>query len=225
MKNILNIYKPVDWTSNDVVQKVKKLIKANKVGHAGTLDPNADGVLVLGINEATKQLNQLLLDNKQYLATIQFNTATDTYDVTGTIIQTDNTIIKLEDIKKALEEFKTNQYYQTPPAYSAIKINGLKAYDLARKKIDVKLESRLVKLLDYEIVSYDQINQQLVILIDVSKGFYVRSLAVDLASKLNSCAHLAKLTRTRSGNFDIKDSIKIEQVYDFWTQQNQSKIN
>lgn len=225
MKYILNIYKPLNWTSNDVVQKVKKLIKAKKVGHAGTLDPNADGVLILGIDEGTKQLSQLILDDKQYLATIQFNVATDTYDATGKIIKTDDKTITLDDINKALESFKMDPYHQIPPAFSAIKINGKKAYDLARKNIEVKIEPRLVKLLAYQIINYDVTKQELIILINVSKGFYIRSLAVDLATKLNSCAHLAKLTRTKSGNFDIKDSIKIEELYDLWIKQIKSNIH
>lgn len=215
--NILVVNKPLNWTSNDVVQKVKRVIKAKKVGHAGTLDPNADGVLVLGINEGTKELANLILDDKEYIATICFGIKTNTFDSTGLITEKKLSIFNYEDLKKVLDEFLTNEYYQVPPAFSAIKINGKKAYELARDNIEIEIKPRLVKIYEYEIIDFS--NFELKIRLLVSKGFYIRSFANDLAQKLKTVGCLLKLTRTKSGPFLINEAVEIEEVYDYWIKQ------
>ncbi|WP_303923330.1 tRNA pseudouridine(55) synthase TruB [Ureaplasma parvum] len=224
-KNIIIINKPIKWTSNDVVQKVKCLIGAKKVGHAGTLDPNASGVLVLGINEGTKLLTKLILDNKSYIAEIKFGTSTNTYDATGEIVSSTNRMVTLTEVTKIVKDFYKNDYWQKPPQFSALKINGQKAYVLARQKVDFEIAPRLVKIFKYQIIDFNYEKQILKISLDVSKGFYVRSFAVDLANKINSLAHLLTLIRTQSGPFEIKDAIEIEQVYDYWNNINKYSQN
>ncbi|MCV3728742.1 tRNA pseudouridine(55) synthase TruB [Ureaplasma miroungigenitalium] len=216
-KNILVINKPLDWTSFDVVNKLKYLLKVKKIGHAGTLDPNATGVLIIGINQGTKLLGQLTLDEKEYVADILFNVHTDTYDIVGKVLYRDEKKVNLEMIQKAMEIFVQQDYHQTPPMHSAIKINGKKAYDFARKNIHLELPSRLVQIKEYEIISFT--DNILKIRLLVSKGFYIRSFAVDLAKQLNTYATLKNLIRTRSGEFSLEDAMEIEEVYDYWTQQ------
>ncbi len=206
--NIFCIYKPLKWTSNDVVKKIKYALKLKKVGHGGTLDPLADGVLIIGINEGTKLLNNHLNETKQYLTTITFGYETTTLDLEGEVIKRTDIYPKIKEIEIVLNEIKNTEYWQTPPNYSAIKINGKPAYEYARNNCEIKIEPRLVKLIDYKIIEYS--NKQLKILIDVSKGFYVRSFARDLATKLNSLGTITQLTRTRSGEHKIENSKKIE---------------
>ncbi len=208
--NLLLINKPKHWTSNDVVKKVKNILNLKKIGHAGTLDPLATGLLILGLNEGTKQLNSLLLDNKTYLATIHFNYSTTTYDSEGDVVNYRPMTLDLVAIKNALDTFLNCDYYQLPPKYSAIKVNGKKAYELARKNIDFALEPKLVKLCNYEVIDYS--NNQLIIKIDVSKGFYVRSFAYDLGIKLNNFATLANLMRTKIGNYKLDDALEIKDL-------------
>lgn len=211
MEKILLINKPIDWTSNDVVQKIKNTFKYKKVGHAGTLDPNATGLLIIGYDESTKQLSKLIIDDKQYIAKIKFGIETNSGDITGTITNKKETELDINDIKNKCDSFLDN-YYQTPHAYSAIKINGKKAYEYARKNIDVKIEPRLVKIYHYDLINFDSINQELIIKIDVSKGFYVRSFAVDLAKKLNTYATIISLERTKCGKYQLIDAIELDQL-------------
>lgn len=211
---LLLVDKPKHWTSNDVVKKVKSIIKVKKIGHAGTLDPLASGLLILGINKGTKLLNNLLLDTKTYLATIHFNYYTDTNDSEGQIQEYQYKDINLDDIKKELNSFKNSEYHQFPPKYSAIKINGQKAYDLARKNVDFKIDSKVVKLINYNIISY--VDKELIVEITVSKGFYVRSFAYDLGIKLNNFANLANLVRTKIGEHSLKEAHTIKEIYDLY---------
>lgn len=211
---LLLVNKPKHWTSNDVVKKVKSILKIKKIGHAGTLDPLASGLLILGINKGTKLLNNILLNTKTYLATIHFNYFTDTYDSEGNIQRYEYKNINLEDIKKVLDFFKNNDYYQLPPKYSAVKIKGQKAYELARKNIDFRIEPKLVKLIDYKIINY--LDRELIIEITVSKGFYVRSFAYDLGIKLNNFGNLANLIRTKIGKYSLKEAYTIKEIYDLY---------
>jgi tRNA pseudouridine55 synthase len=212
MDNIYIIDKPKGLTSNDVVQIIKRHFHYKKVGHAGTLDPNATGVLVIGYNAGTKLLTNLINHDKEYIADIQFGIQTDSYDITGKVVKTkpyDH--IKLEHIKKTLDEFKNNDYWQTPPAFSAKKIKGQKLYELAHaQKTIPNIPPQLTKLIDYQIISYQ--NGVLKVKLTVSKGFYIRSLANDLGIKLNSYGVLTELQRTRSGEFDIKNSIPLDKL-------------
>lgn len=209
MKNIILIDKPIGFTSNDVVCKIKKTFGYKKVGHAGTLDPQASGLLVIGINSGTKLLTNHLLDDKQYETTFTFGIKTNTGDAQGKIIKKCKSNITLPMIKKMSKFFLANEYYQTPPIFSAKKINGVCAYKLARAHKKVKLKPQLVKIKKMKIVEFDSVLKTLKIIIDVSKGFYVRSFCSDLAKKLKTIAYVSMLRRTKSGIYHIKQAIPL----------------
>lgn len=211
---LILINKPKHWTSNDVVRKVKQILKVKKVGHGGTLDPLATGLLILGIEEGTKELNNLLHTTKEYEAIIHFNYETSTFDAEGEVINYQPKVIKLNELISALDWFVATDYYQIPPKFSAVKINGYKSYDLARKNVSFELEPKLVKLFNYKIVSFS--HNELRIILEVSKGFYIRSFAHDLGIKLNNYANLANLKRTKIGNFNINDAYQIKDLYDLY---------
>ncbi len=211
MGNIILINKEKEWTSNDVVQKIKRSCNYKKVGHAGTLDPNATGLLILGINDGTKKLTKLILDSKQYIATIDFDYSTDSGDITGKIINTKNkTVIELNVLKKQCDFF-LNNYYQKPHKYSAVKINGKKAYEYARNNIDVEIKEKIVNLYHYEIIDFDECTNRLIIKLDVSKGFYVRSFVEDLSQRLQTYGCLIELERTKCGEYSIENSLKVNE--------------
>lgn len=213
-QNLLLVNKPKYWTSNDVVKKIKGILRVKKVGHAGTLDPLATGLLILGINDGTKCLSKLLLNDKTYIATIAFGYQTTTYDAEGEIVKTKDVIPNLVEIETALNSFKNSPYFQTPPAYSAIKINGKKAYELARANKEFVIEPREVSLHNFQILSYE--GDKLVLELNVSKGFYVRSLAYDLGLKCNSLGTLINLNRTKIGSFKLSEALEIKDVYGYW---------
>ena len=210
MKNIILIDKPIGLTSNDVVCKIKKVYGYKKVGHAGTLDPQASGLLVIGINRGTKLLTNLLFDDKQYEATFTFGIKTNTGDAQGKIIKKCQSHVTLTTIKKASKFFLTNEYYQTPPIFSAKKINGIRAYKLALASKKVKLKPQLVKIKKMKIIKFDAQQQTLKIVINVTKGFYVRSFCNDFAKKLKTIAYVSALRRTKSGKYDLKHALSLD---------------
>lgn len=207
--NIIVVDKPKGKTSNDIVQFVKRKYNLKKVGHAGTLDPNATGVLVLGLNEGTKLLSKLILEDKEYIATIQFGYQTDTYDLEGKITNISKDKIDKEKLFDILNKYNNFEFDQLPPIYSAIKVNGKKLYEYARDNKEVKLEPRKVKIFNNEILSFDEVKNILIIKLKVSKGFYIRSFANDLGIELNNYATLIDLRRTASGNYTIEQAINV----------------
>ncbi len=210
--NILVMNKPTHWTSNDMVQKIKHIYHAKKVGHAGTLDPLASGVLVLGINEGTKQLSHLIMDDKRYFATIKFGYETETYDLEGKVVATKPYNYSREELLAALDSFMDEPYYQKPPKYSAIKVNGKKLYEYARKNQPVEIKPRLVEIKNITIVHVRKGRVDLVM--DVSKGFYVRSFAHDLAAKLDTYGTITEIVRLKSGPYTIYDAKDLDDIYD-----------
>ena len=203
----LNIYKPVGITSHDVVAKMRKITGIKQIGHTGTLDPFAEGVLPVCIGKATR-LIEYLKDDKEYLATVQFGASTTTYDRDGEIVFTSDKKVLEEDVRRALENFK-GEISQTPPLYSAIKIKGKKLYEYARKGEIIEVQPRKVTIENIELKSFNFDLQQAEILIKCSKGTYIRSIAYDLGQLLECGAHLIKLVRTQAGNFRIEDSIEL----------------
>ncbi len=202
---ILNIRKPIGWTSNDVVRWVK--IRAEgKVGHAGTLDPFADGVLLLCIGKATKQVPELMALEKEYRAVIEFGLKTDTLDISGKIVDRRAVNLKEELVRDVLPEF-TGVIEQTPPAFSALRVEGRRAYDLARSGKEVDLEKRRVSIHRIELIRFQ--GRQVEIKVVCSKGVYIRSLARDIAEKCGEIGFLRKLTRTRIGRYCIEDSLSL----------------
>ena len=213
MDGILIIDKEKNYTSRDIVNIVGKTLKTKKVGHTGTLDPLATGVLVICVGKATKLVDILTNHDKEYIADITFGIKTDTLDITGNILREENKIIKKEDIIKVLNNYK-KEYDQQVPLYSAVKINGKKLYEYARENINIELPTRRVKIYDIELLNYKIIDNKTHIKIkcNVSKGTYIRSLIRDIGTSLNTVATMTDLRRTKLGNFNIEDSIKVEDI-------------
>src|SRR5437879_4672171 len=197
MDGILNINKPTGMTSHDVVAKIRKILQQKRVGHAGTLDPAASGVLPICIGHGTRVAEYLSESGKAYQAEIIFGVVTDTYDSEGTIIRTASVAeLLLPQIEEALSHFLGPQL-QLPPRYSAIKIQGQPAYKRVRAGQEVTLEARPITITSLTIIAWN--SPRLTLAIECSKGTYIRSLAYDLGEQLGCGAHLAALTRTRSG--------------------------
>jgi tRNA pseudouridine55 synthase len=207
---ILNINKAVGMTSHDVVAKVRRLLKQKRVGHTGTLDPLASGVLPICVGQATRVAEYLSESGKAYLAGIVFGVVTDTCDAEGSVIRTaDASQLTLAQIEAALPHFLGEQM-QVPPRYSAIKLKGQPAYRLARAGEEVVLEPRPVTIHHLDIQAWQP--PRLTLAVECSKGTYIRSLAYDLGERLGCGAYLASLTRTRSGPFTLSESITLEQL-------------
>ncbi len=210
MFGFLNVYKPVGMTSHDVVAKLRKLTNIKQIGHTGTLDPFAEGVLPVCIGKATR-LIEFLDDDKEYLATVQFGVSTTTYDREGEITFSSDKKVTVENIKSSLTEFQ-GEILQYPPIYSAIKVKGKKLYEYARSGQQVDIQPRKVIIEKIELKLFDEKLQQAEILIKCSKGTYIRSIANDLGNKLECGAHLTKLVRTQAGKFRIEDSVNLESL-------------
>ena len=195
-------------TSRQIVSKISKTLKINKIGHGGTLDPLATGVLPIAIGEATKLISFIQNKNKKYSFTIKWGETTDTDDVEGKVLDKSDVRPNEKEIKKALISFR-GKINQRPPIYSAIKINGKRSYYLARKKIDIKHNLRQIEVHELnlkKIVNSDLAEFEVI----CGKGTYVRSLARDIAEKLKTKGHVTKLRRHFVGNFDEKDTIFID---------------
>ncbi len=207
MFGVLNIYKPKGMTSHDVVAVLRKKLNIKQVGHTGTLDPFAEGVLPVCIGKATR-LIEYFDDDKEYLATIQFGCATDTYDIEGKITKTGSKKVTREEIQNALKNFE-GEITQIPPIYSAIKVNGKKLYEYAREGKEINIEPRKVNIFKIELKDFNETSQQADILIKCSKGTYIRSIANDLGENLGCFGHLIKLIRTQAGKFRVEESIQL----------------
>lgn len=209
----LNVYKPVGKTSHDVVAVLRKITKIKQIGHTGTLDPFAQGVLPICIGKATR-LIEYLADDKEYLAEISFGKITDTYDCDGAIVSEQESQLTKDDVVTGLKQFE-GEISQMPPIYSAIKVKGKKLYEYARNGEEVKIEPRKVTIEKIELQNFDEENQVAEVLIKCSKGTYIRSIAHDLGQNLKVGAHLSKLIRTQAGKFFINESIPLENIKSF----------
>lgn len=210
LDGILIIDKPIGITSHDVVSKVRKALKTKRVGHTGTLDPLATGVLVVCVEKATKLVNYLTCDEKTYEVEMKFGIRTDTGDITGKVIDEDtNYDIDMDKIKEAMNKFVGKQK-QIPPMYSAIKVNGIKLYELAREGIEIERKARDIEI--FEIRNIEWKNKTLKYTVHCSKGTYIRSLCEDIAKELKTIGTMTNLRRIQSGEFQIKDAIKIDDI-------------
>ena len=213
---LIAINKEQDWTSSDVVIKARNVLSKYfnekvKIGHMGTLDPMATGVLLLGVNKATRLFDYLLSKDKTYVGTLTFGTSTDTLDSTGNIVS-ESSLPKKEDVEKAIKNF-VGTITQIPPKYSAIKINGKKAYDLAREGKDFELKGRQVNIYDIQIldISLDKDKVKDVKLqVACSSGTYIRTLFFDIAKSINVDGHMSSLNRIKLANIGIEKAITIE---------------
>ena len=208
MFGVLNVYKPKGMTSHDVVGVLRKRLNIRQIGHTGTLDPFAEGVLPVCIGKATR-LIEYFDDNKEYLATIQFGSSTSTFDIEGEITKSCDKKVQREDVIYALKYFE-GEITQVPPIYSAIKVNGKKLYEYARNGEEVKITPRQVTIYNIELKNFDEGYQRAEILVSCSKGTYIRSIANDLGEKLGCLGHLIKLVRTQAGKFLIEDSVQLD---------------
>lgn len=215
MNGIIIINKPKNYTSHDVVAKVKKILKCSKVGHTGTLDPNATGVLPLLINDGTKISKYLIEHDKQYEVVLKLGVKTDTADIDGNIINTDKNFkienINEEKIKEKIKQLEGKQK-QVPPIYSAIKVNGKKLYEYAREGKIVELQEREIEIYEIDIIKIDNKNNEIQFKVSCSKGTYIRTLCEDIAKKLNTIGYMKELNRTKVGKFEINKSITIEEL-------------
>lgn len=215
MDGFFNIYKEKGYTSFDVCNKIKHMFHEKKVGHTGTLDPNAVGVMQIAVGRATKLLPLLEDHTKVYEPTIHFGILTDTLDPEGRIIEEASVpSFSLSDVKAKLEILK-GRTTQLPPIYSAIKVNGRKLYEYARENKDVEIKERPVKIYELDTVSdlyYEDGYLALKLHMKVSKGFYVRSLVRDLATLLNTIAIMSDLVRIETGDFKLKDAIRLSHL-------------
>jgi tRNA pseudouridine55 synthase len=206
---LLVVDKPVGPTSHKIVSLVRRGIGIRKVGHAGTLDPRASGVLVLCLGAATRLSEYLSTSSKRYEAVIRFGAATKTYDAEGPVTHETGVMPKLKDIKSALPDFR-GEIEQTPPPFSAIKVRGKKAYELARAGREVELEPRKVTIELLEVLDYRP--PDVILDVECSAGTYIRSLAHDLGQRLAAGAHLASLRRTKAGPFTLEDAIPLPKL-------------
>ncbi len=211
IEGILVVDKPQGWTSFDVVRKIKRLLRIKKVGHTGTLDPMATGVLPLCLGKATKIARFITEGTKAYEGVIMFGTETDTYDITGQVVEQKPVPqgLSLEQVQEAARAFQ-GKIFQSPPPYSALKHKGVPLYKLARKGVRVQKEPREVIIYKFDILWLR--GNEAGFVVECSKGTYVRSLAHDLGKHLDSCACLKHLRRVRSGPFNLEDAHTIEEV-------------
>tara|TARA_Y100001970_G_scaffold293636_1_gene441860 strand:- start:5581 stop:6222 length:642 start_codon:yes stop_codon:yes gene_type:complete len=210
MDKIIPICKDPGITSFDIIREIKGFYKGIKIGHCGTLDPFAEGLLLVCTGKKTKEIDQLVNTKKEYIAKIYFGSETDTLDSTGSIIKENNfKNIDREYLINILESFKgTNK--QIPPYFSALKLNGVRLYKFARKDIFIKKRPRDVLLYDIEMLKIDK--NILDVRLICGKGFYVRAFARDLAYKLNTFGHLLSLKRTAIGSYSIENAINVRDL-------------
>lgn len=206
----LIVDKPRGMGSTQVVSLTRRLFQAQKNGHCGTLDPFATGVLPIAFGEATKLIPIVTDGDKEYEFLLQFGEQTDTLDTEGEVIKTSDVIPSKQEILDILPQF-VGEISQVPPIYSAIKIDGQRAYDLARQGKEVDIPERKIMIYELELLE-GPANRQARFRVRCSKGTYVRTLGADIAQKLGSCGHLQELRRTKCGNFDLKSKILLENI-------------
>ncbi len=215
MDGIMLINKQKSCTSHDVVNKIKHMFN-EKVGHTGTLDPNATGLLPILIGQGTKLSYYLINHDKEYEVTLQLGIKTDTADGEGKVVEEQNVdkeVLEEENVANVLKSFIGKQL-QTPPIYSAIKLNGKKLYEYARKNIQVDVKPREIEVYYISITHINAEKNELQFTVKCSKGTYIRSLCEDIAKKMGTIGYMKELNRTKVGIFDIRNSIKIEELED-----------
>ena len=213
MDGIIIINKPKNCTSHDIVRKAKKVFN-EKVGHTGTLDPNATGVLPLLVGKGTQIAKYIINHDKIYEAVLKLGEKTDTADIEGSILETKKVpeeSLKTEKVKQVLNSFIGKQE-QTPPIYSAIKVRGKKLYEYARKGENVEIKPRQIEIYNMELIEIDVQNKTIKFKVECSKGTYIRTLCENIAEKLDTVGYMKDLNRTTVGEFSIDDSIKIEEL-------------
>ena len=214
MNRIFILNKPLEFTSQDAVSKLKKILNQKKAGHTGTLDPMATGVLPILVGETTKLSKYLVEHKKTYIAVLKLGTCTDTGDLEGKIIKEKK--VDIENLTKDKVEFVLNEFLgkqiQTPPIYSAIKINGKKLYEYARNGMEVEIPKREIEIYNIKLIKLDKNEKEIEFEVECSKGTYIRTLCEDIAKKLDTIGYMKSLTRTKVNNFKLEDTITFEDL-------------
>lgn len=209
INGIINIYKEAGFTSHDVVAKLRGIVKQKKIGHTGTLDPDAVGVLPVCFGNATKLCDMLTDKSKEYRACMLLGETSDTQDASGTILSRTQVNVNEEEVRDAVMSF-LGEYDQIPPMYSALKVNGKKLYELARQGVEIERKPRRVEIHHIKI---EEINlPRVTFSVGCSKGTYIRTLCVDIGDRLGCGALMETLQRTRVGNFHIEQALKLSQI-------------
>jgi len=214
LEGVLAVMKPAGWTSHDVVAKVRRLVGVRRIGHTGTLDPQVTGVLPLCIGRATRMVEYIQELPKQYEATVVIGLATDTEDLSGTVLERVNEVtISEADVRSAISSF-VGEIEQVPPMYSAVKVDGKRLYELARKGEQVERKARKVTIHEFELLDMrlDESLPEFSFRVTCSKGTYIRTLCVDIGRKLGFPAAMKELIRTRTGNLSLDDCLTLEQI-------------
>lgn len=209
MDGIINIYKPKGIGSTDVVRIIKKATKIKKVGHTGTLDPMAEGVLPICIGKGTKLVDYIMNGQKEYVVEFELGYETDSYDALGEITANYEVKVKKEEIVEAINSFK-GDILQLPPMYSALKHNGKRLYQLARMGIEVEREARPISIYYLDILNIEE--KVIKLKVGCSKGTYIRSLVFDIGRKLKTGATMTSLVRTKSSKFNVENSLSLENL-------------
>lgn len=209
INGLINVYKEAGYTSHDVVAKLRGIVKQKKIGHTGTLDPDAVGVLPVCLGNATKLCDMLTDKSKEYKACMLLGTTTDTQDISGKVLSRTEVTATKEQAQEAMMSF-VGAYDQIPPMYSAIKVNGKKLYELARQGKEIERQPRRVEISKIEILEIEL--PRITFLVGCSKGTYIRTLCADIGEKLGCGAVMQSLERTRVGSFLIEDALKLSQI-------------
>lgn len=211
MDGIVNVYKECGFTSHDVVAKLRGIFHMKKIGHTGTLDPDAMGVLPVCVGKATKVCSLLTDQDKTYQAGVRLGVSTDTQDLTGTIINTCQVDVTEEQIREVLDKF-VGEIQQIPPMYSAVKVNGKRMYELARQGKEVERKPRKITIHNIQIESMDLLKNEFSIEVTCSKGTYIRTLCHDIGEQLGCGAAMKSLVRTRVGNFLLEEAQTLAEI-------------
>ena len=215
MDGVININKPGGLTSFDVVAILRKTLNMKKIGHTGTLDPDATGVLPICIGKATKLVEFLTSDEKQYIATVKLGITTDTQDISGNVLEERDVCVSEEDILNASKKF-TGKIFQIPPMYSAIKVNGKKLYEIARQGEEIERAPREIEIFDISISDFNNGEKTFKMVVSCSKGTYIRTLANDIGEYLGCGATLKELKRTKSGKYNIEQSYTLNEIKEMY---------
>lgn len=211
MNGILGVNKPQGFTSFDVIAKLRGILKTKRIGHGGTLDPMATGVLPVFIGNATKACDIIPDDNKTYIADFRFGITTDTQDITGNILSESDKKVSLAELKTVIPEFVGN-IMQLPPMYSAVQVNGKRLYDLARQGIEVERKPRNIEVKHIKLYKYNEETQEGTIEICCGKGTYIRTIIHDIGERLGCGGVMTALERIQSGGFSLSDCFTLEEI-------------
>jgi len=209
MNGIILVDKPQGFTSHDVVAKLRGILRERRIGHSGTLDPMATGLLVVFVGRATRAVEFAESHEKEYIAGLRLGVVTDTQDITGTVLKTSDKSVSKKELSDVLPEF-TGDIMQIPPMYSAIKVQGQKLYDLARSGVEIERSSRPVTIKKFEIIG--EVDGDFVLRVVCSKGTYIRTLCHDIGERLGTGAALSSLRRTVAGDFSIDDAHTLDEL-------------